>query len=85
MESESINNAKVIIAVTSEDRAFYDLLRKKNPDLVVTSAPSLPDGQKGTVIASSKLGIQTGLGTPASLLVNDNAKEALRWRIYTRW
>jgi hypothetical protein len=85
LKSDDINKEKLIVAVANKDVAFYDLLRKKNPQLVVTDATNFPAGQKGTLFASNDLGKDAGLGTPASLVVNDNAEKALRWRIYTRW
>lgn len=85
VKSDGVNKSNIIIAVSNEDKAFYDLLRKKHPEWVVTNTPALPEGQKGTLLASVQAGPASNLGPPSGLLVNDNAEEALRWRIYTRW
>jgi 4-amino-4-deoxy-L-arabinose transferase-like glycosyltransferase len=83
LASDKINKQKIIITIDAEDSAFYDLLRKKNPDLLITSDKPAKLTQKGTIIASSK--VMPAAETPSSLVVNDNSENSLRWRIYTKW
>lgn len=75
-------DAPMLLIVPKESHAFYSILAKKNPSLVVSY--DIPPKKTPALIASSKITllIQKRYGMPTKLVTNGYSKDSLRFYLY---
>ena len=78
-ELSQLSGQKTIV-VLAKDRAFYDLLRKQDNDIVVTTAPKLASNN----IIAGALSRSTikKLGAPDKVVTNASTNDSLRFLVY---
>lgn len=92
LKQKDLNKSAVLLVTTPSDRPFFDLLRREYPTLNVTDPANVGQvlAQPSSVIVADKAqaaldpNLQSQLGVPSTLLVNSNADNALRFRVYSR-
>lgn len=86
LASPALNDKPVVLSVPEDQLAFFDLLRRNNPKLTVTTDTSY----ETSIIVLEKRHValdilaQNTLGEPYRLIVNGDSKDALLARLYIK-